>query len=222
MDLFNILWKAFDMNERSAQELLRISTLIDYSQVIDGSDYNEKCEVDIIASTIVALQNNRNLSDIGQQLYDEITRLIVQKNLEEVSLNDGERLYKSLLSKECPGTYKVIQTNVGCKFNLVTANGELLVTSEIYSTVESCMRGIVSMKKNIFANIEDQTVEGYKVVANPKYEMYRDKAGAYRYRLKAMNGQILAVSAGYVEKSLCMEAISKTKYSGDTDNIEKG
>ena len=31
----------------------------------------------------------------------------------------------------------------------------------------------------------------------PKFEVYMDRAGQYRWRLKARNGEIVAVSEGY-------------------------
>ena len=47
------------------------------------------------------------------------------------------------------------------------------------------------------AKLEDQTTEGFETVTNPKFEVYQDKAGEYRFRLKARNGEIIAVSEGY-------------------------
>jgi len=34
----------------------------------------------------------------------------------------------------------------------------------------------------------------------PKFEVYMDRAGQYRWRLKARNGEIVAVSEGYTTK----------------------
>ena len=43
---------------------------------------------------------------------------------------------------------------------------------------------------------------------NPKFEMYTDKAGEFRFRLKATNGQIIAVSEGYTTKPKCQNGIA--------------
>ena len=40
-------------------------------------------------------------------------------------------------------------------------------------------------------------------MANPKFEMYRDRAGQFRFRLKARNGKIIAVSEGYTTRTAC-------------------
>ena len=43
-------------------------------------------------------------------------------------------------------------------------------------------------------------------VKNPKFEMYLDKAGEHRFRLKAKNGQIIATSEGYKAKKAVLMA----------------
>jgi len=40
-----------------------------------------------------------------------------------------------------------------------------------------------------------------------KFEMYKDKAGKYRFRLKAGNGQIVLASEAYESKSGCKNGI---------------
>lgn len=70
--------------------------------------------------------------------------------------------------------------------NLKAGNGEVIATSEIYATEAACMNGIESIRRNaIEAKLEDQIVEGYEAVTNPKFEVYTDKAGEFRFRLKA-------------------------------------
>jgi len=44
-----------------------------------------------------------------------------------------------------------------------------------------------------------------------KFEVYKDKAGEYRFRLKAPNGEIIAVSEGYHSKKSCMNGIQSVK-----------
>ncbi|MGW1197636.1 YegP family protein [Streptomyces sp. NPDC002536] len=44
-----------------------------------------------------------------------------------------------------------------------------------------------------------------------KFEMYEDKAGKYRYRLKAGNGEIIAVGEAYNSKSACEKGIESVK-----------
>ncbi len=44
-----------------------------------------------------------------------------------------------------------------------------------------------------------------------KFEVYKDKAGEYRFRLKAPNGEIIAVGEGYKTKRACMNGIQSIK-----------
>ncbi|VXB39136.1 YegP family protein [Aeromicrobium sp. 9AM] len=44
-----------------------------------------------------------------------------------------------------------------------------------------------------------------------KFELYRDKSGEYRFRLKASNGQTIAVSEGYSSKSSALNGIESVK-----------
>ena len=45
----------------------------------------------------------------------------------------------------------------------------------------------------------------------PVFEWYKDKAGKYRFRLKAANGEIMAVSEGYASKDACVGGIESVK-----------
>ncbi len=110
------------------------------------------------------------------------------------------------------GKFVVKKTNTGVKFDLKAGNGEVIATSEVYASEAGCLKGIQSVKKNaVIANIEDQTVDGYTVEKNPKFEVYNDKAGEFRFRLKAINGQVIATGEGYKAKAGCMNAIESVK-----------
>lgn len=96
------------------------------------------------------------------------------------------------------GKFVIRETKTGVKFDLKATNGEVILTSEVYSGEAACKKGIESVKKNApAAAVENQTVEGYTVQKHPKFEIYTDKAGEFRFRLKATNGEIIGVSEGY-------------------------
>ena len=110
------------------------------------------------------------------------------------------------------GKFVIRKTNTGVKFDLKAGNGEVIATSEVYASEASCLKGVASVQKNApVAAVEDQTVEGYAVEKHPKFEMYVDKAGEFRFRLKATNGQIIAVSEGYKAKASCENGIASVK-----------
>ena len=110
------------------------------------------------------------------------------------------------------GKFIIKNTNTGIKFDLKAGNGEVIATSEVYTTEAACRNGIESVVRNApIAPIEDQTVEGYEVCKHPKFEVYMDKAGEFRFRLKATNGQIIAVGEGYKAKASCFNGIDSIK-----------
>ena len=120
------------------------------------------------------------------------------------------------------GKFIMKKTNTGVKFDLKATNGEVIATSEVYSADASCLKGIASVMKNApIAPIEDQTVEGYKVEKHPKFEVYTDKAGEFRFRLKARNGEIIAVSEGYKAMKSCLNGIDSVKRNVVDAPIEK-
>ena len=46
-----------------------------------------------------------------------------------------------------------------------------------------------------------------------KFEVYKDKAGEFRFRLKAGNGEIVAVGEGYTTKAAVLSGIESVKKS---------
>ena len=45
----------------------------------------------------------------------------------------------------------------------------------------------------------------------PVFEWFKDKAGKFRFRLKAANGEIIAVSEAYNSKEKCESGIESVK-----------
>lgn len=96
----------------------------------------------------------------------------------------------------------------GFRFNLKAGNGEVIAVSETYTALDSCKNGIESVRKNaVEAKMEDQTIEGFEAVTCPKWEIYKDKAGEFRFRLKARNGEIIVTGEGYKSKDGCKNGI---------------
>jgi uncharacterized protein YegP (UPF0339 family) len=94
-------------------------------------------------------------------------------------------------------------------FSLFAGNNQVIaIGGETFSTKQTCLNSIESVRKNApIANIEDQTVDGFKTEVNPKFEIYTDKAGEFRFRLKARNGEPIAASEGYKAKASCKNGI---------------
>ena len=110
------------------------------------------------------------------------------------------------------GKFVIKETATGVKFDLKATNGQVIATSEVYTTEAACKNGIASVAKNApVAAVENQTVEGYETEKHPKFEVYSDNAGEYRFRLKATNGQVIATSEGYKTLANCLNGVESVK-----------
>ncbi len=118
--------------------------------------------------------------------------------------------------------FLIKKTETGLVFHLVAGNGETIGTSEVYASMAACKNGIASVKKNAaVAGVEDQTVEGYEKVKHPKFEVYEDKGGNPRFRLKATNGQAILASQAYKAKASCLNGVDSVKKNAPDAEIEE-
>ena len=79
-----------------------------------------------------------------------------------------------------------VRKNGEFQFNLKASNGEVILTSEGYTTKSACLNGVESVKKNA---LEEKRFE--KLVA---------KNGKPYFTLKATNGQIIGQSQMYASE----------------------
>ena len=100
------------------------------------------------------------------------------------------------------GIFEVYKDNAGeYRFRLKASNGQTVLSSEGYSAKAGCMNGIESVKENC------------KVPE--RFETYEDKAGKYRFRLKASNGQVIG-EAYESEASLASGIESIKRWASDS------
>ena len=120
------------------------------------------------------------------------------------------------------GTFEVKKSGDGLMFNLKAGNGEVIGSSEVYNRRDSLDNGIESVKKNApDAPVEDQTAEGFEKKACPKFEVFADKAGKTRFRLKARNGEIIATGESYKAKASCLNGIDSIKRNADSEVVKE-
>ena len=110
----------------------------------------------------------------------------------------------------------------GYKFDLKASNGLIITTSEVYETRAACRKGIESVRKNALkAKLEDQTVQNFQVATNPKFQLYEDKGGQYRFRLNSRNGQTIAISESYTTKAACENGIESIRKNAPEAEVEE-
>ncbi len=55
--------------------------------------------------------------------------------------------------------------------------------------------------------------------AMPKFEIYKDAAGKFRFRLKAPNGEVIATGEAYASKDGCKNGIESVKANAPKASI---
>jgi len=100
------------------------------------------------------------------------------------------------------------------RFRLRADNNKIVAVGEAYEQHVSCINGIKSIQKNSNSEIEDLIIADRKVL-NPKYQVFTDAAGKFRFHLKAANGEIIAQGEGYETKDGCLNGIEVVKKSAD-------
>ncbi|MBQ4568270.1 MAG: YegP family protein [Desulfovibrio sp.] len=110
------------------------------------------------------------------------------------------------------GKFVIKNVASGIKFDLKANNHEVIATSEVYNSKAACKNGIESVRKNApIAGLDDQTDADTTKVTHPRFELYADKAGEFRFRLTARNGEVIAVSEGYTTKAACKNGIESVR-----------
>ena len=59
-----------------------------------------------------------------------------------------------------------------------------------------------------------------RVTMAGKYEVYKDKSGGYRFRLKAGNGETIASSESYKTKASALNGIESVKTNAASDTVD--
>ena len=97
--------------------------------------------------------------------------------------------------------YAIRKTETGYKFDVFTDDKVKLATSEVYKTTAAASTGLANYITSAeIANVSDPDEKGYKKVKFPRYEIFKDNEGKYRFRLRGKNGAILASSPAFAGK----------------------
>lgn len=118
------------------------------------------------------------------------------------------------------GKYVIAKTKVGFKFNLEASNGQVICTSQSYTTKVGCKKAIASLQRIAKSPIEDQTVKGYVEEKKPKYEVYQDRKKEYRFRLIASNGNNIVWGEGYTTLQACKSGIMSIQNNVASDIVD--
>lgn len=138
----------------------------------------------------------------------------------EITANETVTVGKAMRS----GTFDIKKSKDGrYVFNLYSANKVIIATSQVYSSSQAAMTGVKSVMTNATkAEIEDTTLKAPVEKPYPKWEIYVDRAGEYRFRLNASNATCIChAKAGYSTKSSCKRGIESIIRLAEDAQIDK-
>lgn len=105
------------------------------------------------------------------------------------------------------GTFVISKRKNGeFQFNLKADNGQVILTSEGYTTKANCNNGIESVKKN---SVEDA-----------RYERKTSSNGKFYFNLKATNGQVIGTSEMYESENGRENGIESVKKNAPDADIQ--
>lgn len=105
------------------------------------------------------------------------------------------------------GKYEMKKTAKGAfMFNLKATNGQIVLTSEQYSSKSACENGIASVKENS--------------LLDERFERKESKGGDPYFVLKAANHQVIGQSEMYKSNSAMENGIESVKKNGPDSDVD--
>lgn len=106
------------------------------------------------------------------------------------------------------GKYEVYQAADGYAYRLKASNGEILATSEIYTTRDGVLKAIDAVKKNVEVG---------------EIRVFADKKGKFKFKLTSKNYRVLLISANYAQEAgaqRASESFKKFAIKADIVDVE--
>ncbi len=170
----------------------------------------EKAEESLTEEVEVKASTSENVEVQNEELKEEkVEKTVAKKTAEKVDKKPAEK--KTTAKK--PTTKKVAEpVKEPKKLNgkwtvefkgdgeyiskLAASNGEVMLSSEIYTTEEGARNGIATIVKGVDSG---------------KFVIYQDKSKNYYYKLKTAGNRLLCVGEIYKSKERCLKAVETVK-----------
>jgi uncharacterized protein YegP (UPF0339 family) len=121
------------------------------------------------------------------------------------------------------GIFIINTTEAGFHFILLAGNGQIIGTSQVYSSKDAALGGIEGVKKVAgVAAIEDTTMAGHEVAKNPKFVISPAANGKIHWNLQAPNGQVILSSQQYLSVKNALKGIASVQKNGPIGTLEEG
>lgn len=129
-------------------------------------------------------------------------------NKAKAPISEEKQADKAKPAKRMAGKWQVIIKGENAYIAALSAsNGEVMLTSEIYSTEEGARSGVATIIKG---------------VATGNFVIYRDKGGDYYYKLKSAGNRLLCVGEIYKSKDACEKAVQTVKRIAGISPVAQG
>ena len=213
MGLFNFLFK----KKKNDEPALGVSTAINGKSKEKKND-TPRNTIPENEPTVDPAPTETVANEIETEIADaESFETVDEETVTETAATDGGKRTRV-------GTFDIKKAKDGrYVFNLYNANHIIIATSQIYSSSQSAVNGVKSVMTNATkAALEDSTLKNPVPQPFPKWEVYIDKAGEYRFRLYATNGSCIChAKAGYATKSNCKRGIDSIIRLAEAAQIDK-
>ncbi|ETS30348.1 hypothetical protein BB987_00450 [Photorhabdus temperata] len=90
-------------------------------------------------------------------------------------------------------------------FNLKASNGDVILTSEMYTTKAAANKGIRSVQANS--------------PAEKNFEIREHKSGKHYFVLKARNYQVIGISESFDNETIAKKGIQSAIKNGSSENV---
>jgi Uncharacterized conserved protein len=119
------------------------------------------------------------------------------------------------------GIFIIDEFGNGFRFLLMAGNGRVIGTSGVYNNKVAAMVGMEMVKKVIdVAGVEDETIPGFKSMANPKFVIKPDAYGRIRWNLQSFDGQAVLSSQSYLGIKNAKKGILSVQKNGPIGTLE--
>ncbi len=152
------------------------------------------------------------------------TEAVAKSNVSTKEAAVEEKPATTEITEGYTGKFEINKSKDGKKFffNLYASNKVGIASSQMYSSSQGALNGVKSVIANApIVPIEDQSLKKYEALPYPKWEIYVDNGGKYRFRLSASNGSCVCHSQGYTTKAACKNGIESIIRSSKNAEIEK-
>ncbi len=120
-----------------------------------------------------------------------------KKQVTVTEKKETDRVIEQKPTKKAGGKWVIEHKKEGEYLSkLLASNGEVMLTSEIYTTIDGAKGGISTIVKGVDTG---------------KFVIYQDKNGNYYYKLKTASNRLLCVGEIYKSKDQCLKAVESVK-----------